>query len=441
MRKILRRSSSNQATALKAEKQLKHRRTVTDLSARVRLRKDHLKDRPLQELVRLCGLSVLYLPTEYAVSSLAVPTCFRSTAQYLVQHGRGESAYRMSFGTDSSLGTSTRGIFRIPGSHNTINALYDYYASPTQHGDAVAGTVHSPNLPDHILYGVHDVASTFKRFLAGLPGGILGSVALFEALVAIQVQLDAEPEWTRTKRGKVRARLIALAIATLRSQYRREIICAVFGLLSIIGRAAETAPREDDKGHPLPTSDLMGYGALSIVFGPLLISEHLSSYEMRPVGPHANLILLPSPPKSRKEWHRKNKSLADTTCLTRDVAKIRLANGVTEMIITHWRDVVRQMRSVGALKPVKEQPSVTVKAQKHALRPSQSESFIFRKQSDWGVDVGISQERPVLPLPRMCIFAWPMRYLPNLLIRQKMKHRSCACLMNITHCIRGAIVL
>lgn len=403
MRKIRRRSSSIQTTAPKPEKQLKHKRSVSDLSARLRSRKDQLKDKTPQELVRLCGLSVLYLPAEYAVGSLAVPTCFRSTAQYLVQHGMSTLERPSDSGTDRSLGTLTPGIFRIPGSHSTINALYDYYANQPEHGDAVAKTVHSPNLPDHILYDVHDVASAFKRFLSGLPGGILGSLALFEALVAIQNQLNAEPEWTRTKKSRVRARLIALAIATLRSQYRREIICAVFGLLSIIGRAAEIAPREDNRAHPLPTSDLMGYGALGIVFGPLLICERLSSYDMQSIGPHASLIVLPSPPKSRKERHKKNKSLEDSIYLTRNVDRIKLANGVTEMLITHWRDIVRQMRSVGTLKTVKEQLSVTAKAHKHVLRPSQSESFMLRKPPEWGADVEGNQERSPNPPPRMCI--------------------------------------
>lgn len=122
---------------------------------------------------------------------------------------------------------------------------------------------------------MYDVASAFKKFLSGLPGGILGSLRLFDALISIQTQLHAAPEWTRTKYSKVKARLIALAILTVKSHYRRDLICAVFGLLCMIGRAAETAEREDNRGRPLPTSDLMGYEALGIIFGPLLIGDLL----------------------------------------------------------------------------------------------------------------------------------------------------------------------
>jgi hypothetical protein len=51
-------------------------------------KKDTLKGKDLAELVRLCGASPLHLPADYAAGTLAVPTCFRATAQYLVQHGK-----------------------------------------------------------------------------------------------------------------------------------------------------------------------------------------------------------------------------------------------------------------------------------------------------------------------------------------------------------------
>lgn len=84
----------------------------------------------------------------------------------------------------------------------------------------VAGTVRCPTLPAHIKCDVHDVASAFKRFISGLPGGILGSLSIFYALVSINTQLDSNPELTKTKQTKVRARLIALSVLTIKSQYR-----------------------------------------------------------------------------------------------------------------------------------------------------------------------------------------------------------------------------
>lgn len=86
-RTFLRRTSSTHSIKPRAERQLKHKRSISDLAIRPKPKKDTLKDKDLKELVRLCGLSNLYLPPEYAPGSLAVPTCFRATAQYLVQYG------------------------------------------------------------------------------------------------------------------------------------------------------------------------------------------------------------------------------------------------------------------------------------------------------------------------------------------------------------------
>lgn len=239
-------------------------------------------------------------------------------------------------------------MFRIPGSVRVVNELYEFYCAGESGAD-VANTVRSPSLPSHINAGVYDVASTFKKFLAGLPGGILGSLSLFDALVAINSQLFNDLEFSRTKQSKIRARLIALAVGSLRSQFRRELICSVFGLLCLLGRAAETAPREDEYGRPLPTSDLMGYNALGIVFGPLLVGDILGSHAVKLADPSAGLFLVPTSPqpKSKKE---KKKSKEPTTDEPQqaflDVDRIHIANDITEMLITNWRDVVRQMRSL-----------------------------------------------------------------------------------------------
>lgn len=257
----------------------------------------------------------------------------------------------MSFadGSDStkcSIAPETRGIFRIPGSVRIVNELYEFYCA--EQTEDVASTVRSPNLPAHIDVGIYDVASCFKKFLAGLPGGILGSLSLFDALIAINSQLYTDPEFSRTKQSKIRARLIALAIGTLRSQFRRELICAVFGLLCLLGRAAENAPREDEGGRPLPTSDLMGYNALGIVFGPLLVGEMLGSHAVKLADPSSGLFIVPvSPsPKSKKDKKKAKESTDEPQQVFLDVDKIHIANDITEMLITNWRDVVRQMRNL-----------------------------------------------------------------------------------------------
>jgi hypothetical protein len=297
---------------------------------------------------------------------------------------------------------SSRGIFRIPGSHSTVMSLYNHYATTDEGGEVIRGTVRCPTLPDHLKCDVHDVASAFKKFLAGLPGGILGCAWLFDAFIAIYGQLDSYPEWTRTKQSKVRTRLIALAIASTVPRYQRELICAVFGLLSMIGRAAETARREDEHGRPLPTSDLMGYVSLSIVFGPLLIGEMLETHDLRPTGPHGILTLTQKDsPKSSRGRYKKAKSADDPSAIREGIQKVRMANKVTEMLITQWRDVVRQMRNLGALRSTREYQRLAASKSQLCLRPSASESFAIRKPPHWDTEGNYVRhgDRLVTPTP------------------------------------------
>jgi RhoGAP (GTPase activating protein)-like protein len=285
------------------------------------------------------------------------------------------------------LGVVTRGVFRISGSLRVVNALYDYY----YHVDAdeeITQTIRCPNLPVHIKAGVHDVASAFKRFLGTLPGGILGSLSLFDALIAIHSQLRGEPEFHRTRQTKLRARLIAMAIGTLKSQFRRELICAVFGLLSLIGRQAELTPHEDEQGRPLPTSDLMGYSALGIVFGPLLIGSLLDSYTMKVAHPPSGLLLFPLTPTKLKKERAQKFGPGESTPT---VNKIHVANGITEMLITHWREVVRHLDSLGVLTATNKHAE-GVPITKLFQRSSTSDGFFTGGPQSW--DVQSRQEVP-----------------------------------------------
>ncbi|KAJ4306497.1 hypothetical protein N0V88_001300 [Collariella sp. IMI 366227] len=286
-------SGTSDASSVKSERRIKPKRSVSDLASHLvnGTRRDNLRDEDLQSLVRICGKSKLYLPSEYAPGSLVLPTCFRATAQHLIQHVR------------------------------VVNALYSYYCADVDVDD-ISSTICCPNLPSHIKAGTHDVASTFKRLLSGLPGGVLGSLSLFDALVAIQSQLNGDSELTKTKQTKIKARLIALAVGTVKSHLRRDLICAVFGLLCLIGHSAEKAPRDDGQGKPLSTSDLMGYNALGIVFGPLLVGDLLNSYIMKIADPSSGLVLFPvTPPNMRKE-KRRSKTMDDVQPPSLSVDKI-----------------------------------------------------------------------------------------------------------------------
>ncbi|KAF4991717.1 hypothetical protein FDECE_13948 [Fusarium decemcellulare] len=361
--RILRSTSSQPTPGVKpTAHHARHKRSVSDLAhSLVGHRRETPKALDLQSMVRLSGKSTLYLPSEHAPSALILPTSLRATAHHIAQH------------------VTTRGIFRIPGSIRVVNALFDYYCC-TGHGNVdITGTVRSANLPMHIEASVHDVASAFKRLLSVIPGGILGSVSLFDALVSIHSQLQGDPEFPRTKQTKVRARLIALAIATVESHFRRDLIFAVFGLLSLIGRVAEITPREDEEGRPLPTGDLMGYSALGIVFGPLLLGDLLGFYTMQLAAPKAGLLVLPSRSPKPQQDRLRRKTLEAKSLGPPTVDKIFIANRITEMLITNWRDVVRQIKSLGLHR---RDPPIASQ-QIDSLEQDESESFVIKKPQGW----------------------------------------------------------
>ncbi|KAL7941810.1 hypothetical protein V8C42DRAFT_360513 [Trichoderma barbatum] len=307
-----------------------HKRSAQDVGAFMRSKPDAPKMLEVQDLVRLTGKSLLFLPQEYSPCGLSLPTCIRATAHYLAQN------------------PTNRGLFRIPGSIRTVNSLYDYYCDARSNDADVSGTVYLATLPTHIPYRVHDVASAFKRILSGLPRGILGSLSLFDAFLAIYSQLQDRPEVSEAKQAKTRARLIALAIGTIESQFQRELICAVFGLLNLIGRVAELSPPKDSEGRPLSPSELMGYSALGVVFGPLLVGvDGLESYAIKKSSPTSGLLLVPIPQKKqRRDWH-KAKDSKNVKSDFSEADKVKITGSVAEMLIVNWREVVRHMVALG----------------------------------------------------------------------------------------------
>ncbi|PKS07270.1 hypothetical protein jhhlp_005872 [Lomentospora prolificans] len=314
---------------------VRHKRSVSDIALTlIHSRRDTPKNVELHELIRLTGKSLLRLPRGHAPAELIVPTCIRATAHYLTQNG-----------------VNVKGVFRIPGSVRVVNALYTYYCYADKDGDRISGTIRSVSLPGHLRFTVHDVASTFKRFISVLPGGILGSLEVFDAFVAIHSQLRYNPEAGKLKHRNVRARLIALAIGTVQSHYRRELICAVFGLLSYLGRTAEIAKKKAGDGNSLLGPGLMGYSALGIVIGPLLVGDLLSSYSTKMADPSCGLVLSPAtPPMSRREKLRKN-AKTQNQALPLTVDKIWVANEVATMIIANWKDAVEHISMLEALRP------------------------------------------------------------------------------------------
>lgn len=151
--------------------------------------------------------------------------------------------------------------------------LYDHFANQVllaeRDADKIALTTRVVALP-HVetesnAAAVLNVAWVFKEVLAGFPGGILGSVRLFQVLYSIYLA------------GPVNAsciRLIALAIMALTGEMQCAMICAVFGLLTSLLQTTEKM-QEEPITHPgtlvRPVASPLQPDGLVRVFGPLLI--------------------------------------------------------------------------------------------------------------------------------------------------------------------------
>jgi hypothetical protein len=110
---------------------------------------------------------------------------------------------------------------------------------------------------------------------------------------------------------------------------------------------------------------------------------------MQLADPHGGLVLLPiGSPKSRRvtkyDKQKETRSSEERAAFHTHVDKIKVANGVAEMLITHWREIVRHMRNLSAFKVVSSYKSLGDQYTKPPmLRPSASESFYIRKPLDW----------------------------------------------------------
>ena len=105
------------------------------------------------------------------------------------------------------------------------------------------------------------------------------------------------------------------------------------------------------------------------------------------------------PKKEKKSKHRKNKSAEESLMESKLASeKMKVANRVAEMLITHWRDVIRHMKNMGSMmdavidsrkmrEGVRGMSGAT--SQQPLLRPSASESFFLRRPPDWE-----TEERP-----------------------------------------------
>lgn len=143
----------------------------------------------------------------------------------------------------------------------------------------------------------------------------------------------------------------------------------------------------------------MGYNALGIVFGPLLVGELLGSHAVKLADPSSGLFIIPASPspKSKKDKKKVKESTEEPTQVFLDVDKIHIANDITEMMITNWRDVVRQMRNLEEGMSILRRRSLTSNS---LDEPRHASSFLRDRDSSATKGKNgrhISNDRPISP--------------------------------------------
>ncbi|KAJ9296431.1 hypothetical protein DTO271G3_5129 [Paecilomyces variotii] len=249
---------------------------------------DSLKGKSLETIARLGGHSFLTLPADFAPCTLRLPVCIVATASYLKCYA-----------------PKARNMFLDYGDLKAAARMYDHYANQVLSAEKekikIDVTMRECNLPsdsvgsdkDYLFnegFHVRSVGCVFKQLLAGLPGGILGSTELYRTLVDIYERrfFDAEVDSSESRLGgmssaaSMRIKVITLAILALTSEMQLALICAVFGLCTLLlhetERLVETEKQmmsETCAGASL--AGLLDMEHLARVFGPLLTSAATSA--------------------------------------------------------------------------------------------------------------------------------------------------------------------
>ncbi|KAJ5496651.1 Rho GTPase activation protein [Penicillium fimorum] len=226
-----------------------------------------LQGRSIETLARLGGHGYLML-TELTPCPAQLPAYIVATLMFLHKYG-----------------LDTPEIFIQSGDLKAAIRLYDHFASQVREVEKdeskISLTMRVVAMPPlrKDSAPVLSVAWALKAVLAGLPNGILGSVRLYQVFRAMYYHSipnqcyhlrvpDCISEASPTTAARVQ--LMCLAVIALATEMQRDLICAVFGLLSLLV-PAET---QEQPGMELrdPVASL-NFHELARVFGPLLLGS------------------------------------------------------------------------------------------------------------------------------------------------------------------------
>lgn len=179
------------------------------------------------------------------------------------------------------LGPNTDRLFTEPGDLKAAQRLYDHFA-----GQVLDAEKNEPKImmnlrticipqwggksnPTETL----SVGWTFRAFLMGLPGGILGSQRLYDALQDVQ-----QASLTVPIQNIPRVQLITFAIIALTTDVQRDLICAIFGLVTYLVEKSKELVLPEEPPQPgtelRRVASLFSLEKLARVFGPMLLGGH-----------------------------------------------------------------------------------------------------------------------------------------------------------------------
>lgn len=243
-----------------------------------------------------------------------------------------------------------QGIFRVSGNINTTFALYDYYQRQLEenNNEAVVATTALARLPPNIDYTIHDVAHLLKKLIYGLPGGLLGSTAVFQALYNVNCYVFPDPSLDDEKTHQVKPRMIALALSAINLHFRISLMCSIFGLLRAINLASEQETRSKVK-DPHETFVHLRDDALGVVFGPLLLGDKSHHILVDEVEDRGGLLVLPTIDHNTHTSAQKKKGKPEFHEAKKSMERTRRASLVTQMLIDHWEEIAYQMKRLDTL--------------------------------------------------------------------------------------------
>ena len=216
-------------------------------------------------------------------------------------------------------------------------SLYDHFdrqfvdaGSPAR----VEDTVRTSRLPSGTAYALADVCALFKKIIFQLPGGLLGSMELFDLLRSILLEWHGDSDSSPEDVENFKAKSIALALSGISSLQRTHLIQAVIGLVACFGSEgdkalpAERAPAETRtmEIQAQPQSRIMNSSALSIVFAPVFL------------GTLSNEVNI----------SQGDRPTPDST-LHPAFARVLVCREVLEALLRNWKSVINQLRDIHSL--------------------------------------------------------------------------------------------